>query len=102
MKILAMEKETPGVPAGAFQPLLQAEAERAWALYQEGLIRELYFRSDRHEAVLMLECDNLGAAAQALNSLPLVQAGLITFDLIPLEPYTGFARLFARSPASFT
>jgi len=28
-----------------------------------------------------------------LNELPLVQAGLIAFDIIPLAPYDGFNRL---------
>jgi hypothetical protein len=27
----------------------------------------------------------------------MVQAGLIAFDLIPLAPYPGFARLFAEA-----
>jgi hypothetical protein len=30
----------------------------------------------------------------ALATLPLVSQGLIDFDLIPLRPYPGFARLF--------
>jgi len=66
-----------------------------WALYQEGLIRELYFRADRSEAVLVLECASLDEARAALGSLPLVQAGLIRFELVPLRPYPGFSRLFA-------
>ena len=32
---------------------------------------------------------------QSLNPLPLVKEGLITYDIIPLVPYPGFARLFA-------
>jgi hypothetical protein len=32
--------------------------------------------------------------------LPLVQAGLTSFDIIPLAPYSGFSRLFARSESS--
>jgi len=31
-----------------------------------------------------------------IDSLPLVAAGLIDFDLVPLKPYPGFARLFAE------
>lgn len=98
MKILALEKETPGVAAEAFRPYLKAEAARAWALYQAGVFRELYFRQDRSEAVLLLECAGLAEANEALNTLPLVKAGLITFELIPLVPYPGFARLFAEGP----
>ena len=58
------------------------------------MIRELYFRVDRPEAVLVLESDSLEDARAALATLPLVSQGLIDFDLIPLRPYPGFARLF--------
>ena len=98
MKILAIEREQPGAAAHDFQQLARAEAARAWELYQAGVIRELYFRGDRPEAVLMLECAGPEAAEAALATLPLVAAGLIAFDLIPLAPYPGFARLFARDP----
>jgi hypothetical protein len=47
---------------------------------------------------LVLECAGIADARAALDNLPLVQAGLITFDLIPLIPYPGFARLFTPLP----
>jgi hypothetical protein len=59
------------------------------------VIRELYFRRDQSTAVLVLECADVEAAREALATLPLVEAGLIRFDLLPLAPYPGFARLFA-------
>jgi hypothetical protein len=31
-----------------------------------------------------------------LAQLPLVQAGLIEFELIELQPYPGYARLFTK------
>jgi len=95
MKILALEKELPGAAAEKFKPHAKAEALRAWELYQSGIIRELYFRQDRNEAVLVLECRDLAEAESVLNTLPLVKEKLIAFDLIPLVPYPGFARLFA-------
>lgn len=99
MKIIAIEHELPGAEAGDFRKYSRAEAERAWELYQAGVIRELYFRADRPEAVLILECENIQAARQSLASLPLVKNGLITFELIPLAAYPGFARLFSDPSA---
>ena len=95
MKILALEKELPGIPDSAFEPHLRDEALRAWQLYQEGTVRELYFRSDWRGAVLVLECSDVAAAEAALATLPLVRHGLIEFDLVPLRAYPGFERLFA-------
>lgn len=97
MKFLALEREIAANPDSAFQPLLKAEAVRVWELYQSGLLRELYFRSDQHTAVLVLECVDEVAARETLNTLPLVKAGLIEFDIIPLAPYSGFARLFGSN-----
>ena len=94
MKILALERELSGAAAETFQEVAKAEALRVWELYQAGILREFYFRADRNEAVLVLECKDTDEARDALESLPLVKAGLITFDLIPLAPYPGFTRLF--------
>ncbi|MBE2194097.1 MAG: superoxide dismutase [Anaerolinea sp.] len=99
MKILALEKEVPNLRSVDFAPYLRAEARRVWELMQMGILREAHFRQDQRLAVLVLECDQLGQAQTALESLPLVQAGLITFELIALRPYDGLARLFGDAEA---
>ncbi|HSL28652.1 MAG TPA: muconolactone Delta-isomerase family protein [Anaerolineales bacterium] len=96
MKILAIEIEIEGVRPEQYQHHLKTEARQVWQLYQSGVIRELYFRADRPEAVLMLECGDVDEARQILSDLPLVQAGLIRFETVPLAPYPGFARLFTE------
>jgi muconolactone delta-isomerase len=100
MKILALEKEPPGATAEKFQPLLKDEARRVWELQQSGTLREIYFNADQHTAVLVLECPNIEGARRLLANLPLVVAGLIEFEIVPLAPYDGLARLFDRSSDS--
>jgi muconolactone delta-isomerase len=96
MRILAIERPVRGVADLSFTPeLAAAEARRAWELWQAGTIRDLYFRADETSAVLMLECKDAAAAWKALSSLPLVAAGLIEFEVLPLRAYPGFGRLFA-------
>jgi muconolactone delta-isomerase len=92
--ILALEKELPGITPGQFSPFLKEEALQVWKLYQAGIIREIYFHAKEHTAVMMLECSGMDQAQEVLASLPLVQASLITFEIIPLAPYDGFERLF--------
>jgi hypothetical protein len=96
MRILAMERENPGVTGADFAPHLKAEAATVYELMQADVIREIYFRQDRPEAVLILECADADAARAVLDTLPLVQAGLITFEVIPLGPYPGWKRLFVE------
>jgi hypothetical protein len=95
VRILALEIEKAGSSPAEFQPHLVEEAKKVWHLYQGAVIREAYFRADRNSAVLILECADVAEAKQKLSQLPLVSAGLIDFDFIPLMPYSGFARLFA-------
>jgi muconolactone delta-isomerase len=97
MKILALEQEVEQALATDFEPHLTAEALKVWELQQQGVVREIYFREDRHEAVLVLECADVAEAQRILDTLPLVRAGLIQFEIIPLIPYPGFARLFVRA-----
>jgi muconolactone delta-isomerase len=95
MKILALEHELPNINAEAFSLHAAAEARRAWELQQAGILRELYFRADRTDAVLVLECGSPAEAEEVLETLPFVKEGLIAFELIPLRAYSGFERLFA-------
>lgn len=95
MKILALEKEVPLVTDEDFHDsLLAEEARRVWELTQAEVIREAYLRKDWPGAVLVLECATVGEAEAVLATLPLVREGLIAFELMPLGPYPGFARLF--------
>ena len=95
MKILALEHELPGATSERFQEDAMLEARKVWDMTQAGIIRESYFRADRNEAVLVLECSSVEKAQQALSTLPFVRVGLIKFELIPLKAYPGFQRLFA-------
>ena len=84
MKILAIEHDPPDVTDEPFtKPLLIAEAQRAWDLHESDVIRELYFRADRTEAVLILECTDVDEARSILDTLPLVREKLIGFELFP-------------------
>ncbi|MDX1640859.1 MAG: hypothetical protein R3220_04140 [Balneolaceae bacterium] len=94
MRIIAIEVEKPGLNKRDFVPHLRDEAKEGWKLYKDGFIREMYFRADKPEAVLILEAKDLDEAKEKLSQLPLVKNGLITFELIPLKPYHGFERLF--------
>jgi muconolactone delta-isomerase len=96
MQVLAIERPVEDAREESMTAeLAAAEARRVWDLHQDGIIRHIYFRADQTTAVLLLECKDTEMAAAALETLPLVQAGLIEFEVIPLRAYPGFARLFA-------
>lgn len=92
MKILALEKEL--IHRQFAEELLRKEAEHVWRLQQLGIIREIYFTTDTHEAVIIFEVEFLEAIEELIKEFPLVKSGYIDFQLIPLKPYDGFERLF--------
>ncbi len=100
MKILALERELPEASGASDRSLLRQEAQRIWELVQSGALRETYFDAERHTAVLVLECRDAAEAHELLAGLPLVAAGRIDFELHPLVPYDGFARLFETPDGS--
>ena len=97
MKVIAISSNVPGVLNEQFLPHLKTEAFRVWEMMQANLLREIYFRADESSAVLIFECASVEEARALLDSLPLVKENLITFELIPLAPYPGLARLFAAN-----
>lgn len=97
MKILAVQDPASGRSSREFVPHLREEAEAGWNFYKEGFIREMYYKGDVPEVILMLEADSIEEAREKLNELPLVRKGLISFTLTELKPYHGYERLFGKS-----
>jgi len=75
--------------------LTAGEARRTWELRASGMIRELWWRLDRRDVVILLEARDEGAAREALDTLPLVASGALAFEVVGLVPYDGWERLFA-------
>lgn len=96
MKIIAFDRRKPGVTLEDITPLLKEEVKYAWELYKAEIVRENYMRSDRPGAVLVLECVDLSEAQKITSDFPLVKAGLIEFDFIPLVPFTPIESLFEK------
>lgn len=92
MKILAIEKELKHIDWNNESQTLIEEAKSAYKLLLSGDLREIYF-SEKKNAVLILECEDKTAAKQLLDKLPLVVKGIIDFEIMELQPYTGFTRL---------
>ncbi len=92
MKILAIEKELQSVDWSKATEVLSKEAESVYLLMCKDYLREIYFTEDKN-AVLILECQSKSEAKQLLSKLPLVEKGIVDFELMVLKPYTGFSRL---------
>ncbi|HYP57321.1 MAG TPA: hypothetical protein VEQ35_03445 [Beijerinckia sp.] len=74
-----------------FVPHLEAEVERARALYAEGFVRQIWHRGDMGGACLLIEAESEEIVRATLATLPLVAAGMLeVVAIVPLKPYRGF------------
>lgn len=87
MKFLALMSDTPNTTSEDFAPLREPEKDQVYKLIEQGLIKEIYFRAERDDAVLILECENRDEAENCLESLPMVKSRLLQYELIGLRNY---------------
>jgi len=85
-KILAIGTLNPGVdPAAAFA-ILPTEMRETAKLYLDGKIDQWYSLQERRGVAFILNMTDTAAAHEMLEKLPLGQAHLMSFELIPLGP----------------
>jgi hypothetical protein len=95
VKVLAIGRARSGVEWKDIAPYVGEEARHVWKLYESDRVREFYLRADeRPGVVLVLECDDLAEAERVVAALPVLEAGLLDFEVIPLRPYVAPRWLF--------
>ena len=94
MQYIAIANVGPGAPMEMVELLTEPEARRVWDLYTAGVVRSVWYRADSPGAVLLLEAGDAEQARAAIASLPMVEAGLLQTELIPLAPYDGLQAIF--------
>jgi hypothetical protein len=93
MKIFAIGTiTTPPTPEQREQTLAK-EVPHTLQLYLDGKIEQFWFRQDRPGVVFLMSAESVEAAKAEVDTLPLTQAGFMTFDLFPVGPLTPLARL---------
>ena len=98
MKVLAIGHPRSGVRWEDIAPYVGEQARTVWEQYETDQVREFYLRADHQPgAVLVLECDDVMEAERLVAALPIAEAGLLDFELIPLRPYMGFRQLFRNA-----
>jgi hypothetical protein len=92
-KILAIGTINPGVdPAKAFA-ILPNEVRDTVDLYLNGKIDQWYSQQERKGVVFILNVTDPAAARDMLEKLPLGQAHLMSFELIPIGPLNPLRQL---------
>jgi hypothetical protein len=96
MQILAISKLKKGITPDKVGPHGADEVKHTLEAYLDGKIRNFWFQVNSPGVVFILECTDEDEARQAMNELPLVVAGLMDVDLIPLQPLLPLGTLIGR------
>jgi len=97
-KILAIGHLTAKWTPEARRAVMPSEVRRTVDLYLAGKIDQWYVKQDQTGVVFLLNVTDLKEAHEMLEKLPLGQAGLMEFELIPLGPLNPL-RLLVTPPA---
>jgi hypothetical protein len=92
-RILAIGTVNLGVDPGAVRSILPTEVRETVKLYLDGKIDQWYSQQGRSGVVFILNVTDPAAAHDMLEKLPLGQAHLMSFELIPLAPLNPLRQL---------
>jgi hypothetical protein len=97
-KVLAIGSWTAKATPEARLPIMPSEARDTMRLQLTGKIDEWFAKSDGSGAVFLMNVNDPAEAHRLLEKLPLGQAGMMTFELIPVGPLWPLG-LLLREPA---
>ncbi len=97
MQFIAVTTRSPDFTPEQFAEHLPAESRRATELYAQGAFRQIYSRADGKGAVIVIEAADEAEAQKALDSLPLVERGMLTGQIYGLAPYRAFVASLSQS-----
>jgi hypothetical protein len=96
-RILAIGTVNSGVDPAAVRSILPAEVRETVKLYLDGKIDQWFSLQDRSGVAFILNVTDPAAAHDMLEKLPLGQAHLMSFELIPLAPLNPLRQLQGMS-----
>jgi hypothetical protein len=99
-RILAIGTVNPGVDLAAVRAILPVEVRETVKLYLDGKIDQWFSLQGRNGVAFILNVTDTEAAHDMLEKLPLGQAHLMSFELIPLAPLNPLRQLQGMTTAS--
>jgi Muconolactone delta-isomerase len=98
--ILAIGTITPGASLASVRAILPTEVRETVKLYLAGKIDQWFSLADRNGVVFLLDVKDTQEAHAMLEALPLGQAHLMQFELLPLAPLAPLRQLLGVADGS--
>ena len=85
MKVMAIGTLKP-LSQEQRQQYLPKEVPATLQLYLDGKMEQFWLRDKEEGTIFLMSVDSVDEADRLLKALPLTQASLMTFDLMPIGP----------------
>lgn len=92
MKVMAIGTLKPLTPEQR-QMYLPKEVPATLKLYVDGKMEQFWLRDNNAGVIFLMNVNSVEEANALLKALPLGQANLLTFDLMPIGPLTPLGML---------
>jgi hypothetical protein len=87
-EVMAMTSVKPGVAISDVMKLVPDEVRAVAQLYMDGKIEQWYTRGDGKGQIFFLHAKTVDEAKAIFADLPVVKAGYIVVEYIPVGPYS--------------
>ena len=94
MQFLVIARAVKGTSQEQFHKLVKPEATKVWEMVVADRIRSIHYVADFSAAVLLFEAADFAEVSSLMAQFPMMEAGLLHSETLPLKPYTGFSQLF--------
>lgn len=99
MKFLVLLTPVAGREPAEFKPYAVAEMQAVWHDYKAGALREIYFSSSPLIVSAIYETSARNELETLVARLPMVEADLLSVQIIEMGPMHAFEVLFAPATA---
>jgi hypothetical protein len=95
MKVMAIGTLAPLTPEQQ-KTYMPHEVPATLQLYLDGKMEHFWLRSDGRGVIFLMSVGSVEEAGALLEALPLGRAGILKFDLMPIEPLMPLGMLIRR------
>jgi hypothetical protein len=96
-RMLAIGRLTEAGKSAARFPIMPSEVRETIRLHLTGKIDQWFFQTEGGGVVFIMNVTERAEACELLEALPLGQAGMMAFELIPLGPLKPLALLLGET-----
>jgi hypothetical protein len=96
MKVMAIASPKTALTPDVLKPHMSHEVPHTLQMYLDGTVEQFWF-VEKSGPIFLMNVESIDQARTILDTLPLVVAGLMTYEVKPVGPLIPLGRLIANA-----